>query len=164
MLWLCDTNTLLHNISDQHEREALTKLLEIRAARGLVLFRSQVNRVELANTKDQETRDNLEADYMGLDPVPIEESISGFQLIPDHTGSFIRNPVSDLDSPAYRECRAHGVKEKDTLLILRAVANAYGLLTRDKGIIKRRGWLEERFPGLKIRLPSELLRELCAFM
>jgi hypothetical protein len=32
------------------------------------MYRSQVNRVEVANTKEPETRDKLEADYMALDP------------------------------------------------------------------------------------------------
>jgi hypothetical protein len=161
---LCDTDTLFHNIRDgksENQRQALKKLLEMRASGHLVLRRSQVNRVEVANTKNEEQRDKLEADYMALDPVAKEQNVSGFQCIPSPTGSFISNPVSDLDSAAYKECRERGLKERDTLHILRAVENACDVfLTRDKGIIKRRQWLEERFPGLKIRLPSELVAEL----
>ena len=53
---LCDTDTLFHNIRDEkseNERQALKKLLEMRASGQLVLRRSQVNRVEVANTKNK---------------------------------------------------------------------------------------------------------------
>jgi hypothetical protein len=102
---LCDTDTLFHNIRDEKsegERHALKKLLAIRAYGHVVLLRSQVNRVEVANTKNKEQREKLEMDYMALDPVTKEENISNFHLRPDRTGSFILNPKSDLDPVAYR--------------------------------------------------------------
>jgi hypothetical protein len=165
---LCDTDTLIHNIRHEHEktekeRAALKKLLEMRAAGRLQMFRSQVNLVEVTNTKNDNQRDKLLADYMALDPVSKEENISGQQCIPGPTGSFISNPVSDLDSPVYKACRSQGLKERDTLHILRAVENGYDVfLTRDEDTIIRphRRWLAKTFPCLKVRLPSELVAEL----
>jgi hypothetical protein len=178
---LCDTDTLFHNIDGTDEKstrelQALRRLFEMRTSGRLRMYRSQVNRVELANFdidkkgpekrgEREEKRDKLEADYMALDPVAKEENVSGFQYIPSPTGSFTSNPVSDLDSADYKECRARGLCERDTLHILRAVDNACDVfLTRDGKIIGRRDWLEkEKFPGrLKIRLPSELVGELRA--
>jgi hypothetical protein len=163
---LCDTDALFPNIRDEKsegQRQALKKLLEMRAAGHLVLLRSEVNRVEISNTKNKEQRDKLEAAYMALDPVHKEENVSNFSLIPGPTGSFILNPASDLDPAAYQDCRARGLSDRDTLHILRAVENACDVfLTRDvKTIIRpHRDWLQQRFSGLKIRLPSELVAEL----
>lgn len=158
----CDTDTLFSNVREAPtERAALERLLVDHRAGKIVMCCSQVNRLEVANTKEQETRDKLEADYMALDPVAKEESVSGFQIIPGPTGSFTSDPVSDLNSPVYKECRTRGLRERDTLHILRAVENACDVfLTRDGGIRRRRDWLEKRFSGLKIRLPSQLVAEL----
>jgi hypothetical protein len=162
---LCDTNTLFHNIRGEKrddERRALSALLQMQANDHLVLLRSQVQRAEVANTENKEQRDKLEADYMALAPVAKEENVSGFNYVPGPTGSFTSNPTSDLDSLAYRDCKRHGIDDRDTLHILRAVENSCDVfLTLDKRtIMPHRDWLEHRFPGLKIRFPSELAAEL----
>lgn len=75
---LCDTDTLLHNIrgpKSEDDRLALEQLLEMRTAGGIVLLRSEVNRAEVANTKNEEMRAKLEADYEALQPVAKEENI-----------------------------------------------------------------------------------------
>jgi hypothetical protein len=65
----CDTNTLFSNIKEEStETAALERPLADHHAGRIVMYRSQVNRVEVANTKEPETRDKLEADYMALDP------------------------------------------------------------------------------------------------
>jgi hypothetical protein len=163
---LCDTDTLLANIrhtdeKSHGERQALEKLLEMRASGRVVLLFSRVSSLEVANTEKEEQRDKLDADRMDLEPVVKEENVSGFQCMPGPTGSWISNPVSDLDQLAYQDCKRQGLGERDSLHILRAVENACDVfMTRDKKIIKHRGWLEQRFPGLKIRKPSELVEEL----
>jgi len=54
-----------------------------------------------------------------------------------------------------------GLKQRDAEHLTQAVCNNCAVfLTRDKRIISGRQWLEERFPGLKIRLPSELIADL----
>jgi hypothetical protein len=124
------------------------------------LFRCEVNRVEVANTKKKETRDDLEADLLTLEAVGKEENVSGFSCIPGSTGSFISNPVSDLNLILYNECVARGLQHRDVLLILRAVENACRVfLTLDKKIIKQCQWIEERC-GVKIWSPSGLAAEL----
>jgi hypothetical protein len=163
---LCDTSSLFPNVKGEKlnaERHSLKQLLKMRETDHVILLRSQVNRVEVANTKKKERRDELYAAFLALDPVTKEENVSGFQCIPGSTGSWISNPVSDLDSAAYKDCRMRGIGERDTLHILRAVENMCDVfLTCDMRTIIRphRTWLEQRFPGLKIRLPSELLAEL----
>jgi hypothetical protein len=112
---LCDTDTLFHNIKDEKsekERQALTKLLEMRASGRLLMFRCRVNLLEVTNTKKHEQRNKLEADYMALDPVAKEESVSGFHYVPGPGGSFTSNPVSDLDWAVFQECRTRCLSEK----------------------------------------------------
>jgi hypothetical protein len=56
-----------------------------------------------------------------------------------------------------------GLEAKDAEYLTQAVCNDCEVfLTRDEGtiIMPHRQWLEERFPNLKIRLPSELVNEL----
>ena len=162
---LCDTDTLLNNIqhaSADRERKALEDLLAMHALGDIELFRSEVNRVEVANTKNADQRARLEADFLALHPVVKEEGLMGAQYTPNpRTWSFSSNPTSDLDSAGYRDCQGKGIKHRDTLHILRAVENACAVfLTRDKGILTRRDWLEVRFPGLKVLTPSGLLELL----
>jgi len=53
----------------------------------------------------------------------------------------------------------HGLEQRDAEHITQAVCNNCDVfLTRDEDsiITPHRHWLEQKFPGLKIRLPSEL--------
>jgi hypothetical protein len=75
----------------------------------------------------------------------------------------INSPIiSDVQDEAIRaELMAHGLKQRDAEHITQAICNSYDVfLTRDKGVYKLRDWLQQRFPSVKIRLPSELAAEL----
>jgi hypothetical protein len=69
--------------------------------------------------------------------------------------TYFNSPIiSDVQDEAIRaELMKRGLKQRDAEHITQAVCNNCDVfLTRDKGIRKRRDWLEQRFPGLKIRL------------
>ncbi len=161
----CDTNTLPRNIRDpaykvQRERAALKELAD-----KFELFSSKFVLKEVMKTPDETQRDYLIVDYRALEPVPKDERFYGSYTLSDPYGGRIENPlVSDVqDEALVRELREQGLKNGDPEHIVQAVCNECDVfLTRDiKTIIRpHREWLEKRFPGLKIRLPSELLDEL----
>jgi hypothetical protein len=69
------------------------------------------------------------------------------------------------DETLRRELLEHGLEPNDAEHLTQAVCNDCGVfLTRDEATIinPHRQWLEQRFPNLKIRLPSELLNELAS--
>jgi hypothetical protein len=72
--------------------------------------------------------------------------------------------MSDVQDDALcQELEQRGLGRTDAQHITQAVCNACDVfLTRDRKTIinPHRAWLESRFPGLKIRLPSELVAEL----
>jgi hypothetical protein len=77
------------------------------------------------------------------------------------TGFFLLADVQDEKIRA--ELLEHGLTQRDAELITQAVCNDFDVfLTRDvKSIIKgHRPWLEERFPTLCVRKPSELWTEM----
>jgi len=69
--------------------------------------------------------------------------------------------ISDVQDEAIRsELIAHGLEQRDAENITQAVCNDCDVfLTRDERTIinPQRAWLEQRFPKLKVWLPSELL-------
>jgi hypothetical protein len=167
---LCDTDTLFHNI-DRHRDEqkasqeltALGTLLALREKSALIMYRSRPMRAEVARTNNEAQRTKLENDYSSLDQPPRDEALLGFSYLTDHTGTFIANPMlSDiLDGELYRGLIDRGFSAGDAHHLTHAVGNSCDFfLTRDERIINDRLWLQGRFPGLKIRRPSELVDEL----
>ena len=56
-----------------------------------------------------------------------------------------------------------GLSQRDSEHLAQAISNRCSVfLTRDEATIinPRRDWIEEAFPPLKVRLPSELLNEI----
>jgi hypothetical protein len=74
--------------------------------------------------------------------------------------------ISDSQNEPLRdELIQHGLEPTDAEHITQAVSNDCDVfLTRDERtiIIRHREWLEKRFPNLRVRLPSELLKEIAA--
>jgi len=90
------------------------------------------------------------------------KKLLGFNIQISQYTCFNSPIISDVQDEAIRaELMKRGLKQRDAEHITQAVCNNCDVfLTRDKGIRKRRDWLEQRFPGLKIRLPSELVADL----
>jgi predicted nucleic acid-binding protein len=161
----CDTSTLLHNIrhadpKSQRERAAITQLAEKHP-----LFRSLVVLREVTSTHEETQRECLIVDYEALKPVPRDEKVLGICTQTDQHGGFFGQPlVSDVqDEEIRQELIDRGLTRQDATHIAQAVYNDCDVfLTRDEDtIIKPHGqWLENRFPPLKVRLPSQLLEEL----
>jgi hypothetical protein len=159
----CDTSALRHNISrhndetSQRELAALNQLVE-----KYPLFGSHLVRYEAQKTKDEIRRGYLIIDAEALQNVFNDEKLLGFNIqISQYT--CINSPIiSDVQDEAIRaELMKRKLKQRDAEHITQAVCNNCDVfLTRDKGIHKRHDWLEQRFPGLKIRLPSELAADL----
>jgi predicted nucleic acid-binding protein len=169
---LCDTDTLFHNIErhkehkkSRQELEALRSLWTLRESGKIFLFRSRVVRAELEGAS--KNRDRLQADYESLDPIPKDENVVGFQHLTDHLGGTVSSYplVSDiLDEPIYKELtEQRRLRARDAHHITHAIGNNCDVfLTRDERTIMKphREWLEHRFPGLRIRRPTELIEEI----
>jgi hypothetical protein len=102
------------------------------------------------------------AEQAKLNPIPNDEKPLGSQMTPDQYGGFVSSPlVSDVQNESIRdELIARGLEQKDAEHITQAVCNDCDVfLTCDKKTIinPHREWLHQRFPNLKILLPSELL-------
>jgi hypothetical protein len=162
----CDTDTLFSNIKEvPTESAALERLLADHYADKIVMYRSRVNLREVMATPSIIQQERLIADYEGLQPIPHDEKVVGFNAQTDQLGGFVGFPlVSDVqDELICSELEQRGLKPRDAQHITQAVCNECGIfLTRDfKTIIRRhRDWLEARFPNLKVRRPSELVTEL----
>jgi hypothetical protein len=179
----CDTNTLFHNIqghdsNTQKELDALQKLLVWRQDGSISMFRSHINLREITATPDLEQREKLIADYETLDTIPNDEKLLGFHTITDPYGGFATTPlISDVQDERIcgniycvleqRLGRGNDHKRRqmrrDAEHITQAITNKCDVfLTRDyETIIKPlREYLEIRFSGFKVRLPSELVSEI----
>jgi hypothetical protein len=91
----------------------------------------------------------------------------GIHTQTDQYGGFVSSPlISDVQDEALRdELINRGLTRRDAEHITQAICNGCDVfLTRDEGtIIKPHGqWLESRFPGLKVWLPSQLLAFITA--
>ena len=161
----CDTSCLPENIrrhtddpKSQKELAALTKLAE-----QYQLFGSRVIDREIMKTTDKARQDVLIVNYKALQPVSKDEKLLGFHHQSDRYG-FISCPmISDIQDEALRdELVQHALEPRDAEHITQAVCNDCDVfLTRDeRTIVKHREWLEKRFQNFKVRLPSELLKEL----
>src|SRR5262249_31729049 len=112
--------------------------------------------------KNATQRDHLIIDYKALNRVPKDEKRLGFNTHGDRYGGFFSAPmISDVqDEVLLKELIDRGLEQRDAEHIVQAVCNDCDVfLTRDeKTIINPHGqWLSQRFPKLKILLPSELL-------
>ena len=133
------------------------------------LFGSHLVEYEAANTKDDTRRQSLIVEFKALRPVSKDQKLLGFNTVFDQYGGFVCSPmISDVQDESLREELMHrGLAQRDAEHVTQAICNDCDVfLTRDeKSIIKpHRAWLEERFPGFKVRLPSELLEELRAMV
>jgi len=174
----CDTSTLAPNIRDQKslpELEALKGLRKLCQAGKITMYRSHIVRGELERTKNVELREQLKADYELLDGVLQDERLLGFHTTFDQHGGFVSYPlISDIQDPKifeeiYQELQRRMPSapdfqaQRDAEHLTQAICNGCDVfLTRDcKTIIEPAGqWLEQRFPPLRVRLPSQLLAEI----
>jgi predicted nucleic acid-binding protein len=162
-----DTSCLRSNIrhpdaKSQKELAALEKLAE-----RYSLFGSRLALREAATTAEKTQRDSLILDYKALEAIPKDERVLDFNSQSDQYGGFISYPlIADCQDETLREeLIEHGLEPKDAEHLTQAVCNDCEVfLTRDEDTIinPHRQWLEQRFPNLKIRLPSELLNELAS--
>jgi hypothetical protein len=160
----CDTSTLPENIrgADAKSQRELSAVRELQELGIGAMFGSRIVRYEVMNTKDESRRNQLFAEQAKLKPITKDEKLLGFQKTTDQYGGFVRNPmVSDVQNDAIRdELIARGLEQKDAEHITQAVCNDCDVfLTRDEDTIinPHREWLHQRFPNLKVWLPSELL-------
>jgi hypothetical protein len=176
----CDTSTLAPNISDQAslpELDALKQLQELFKAGKCTLHYSHIVQAELERTKDPARRAALKADCELLERIRHDEKPIGFNTMSDHrglftTGHFIFQDVHDpkLCKAIYAEIKKRVSRandfatRRDAQHLAQAIFNMCDyFLTRDvKTIIKpMRGWLEQTYPPLLIRRPSECLADIC---
>ena len=128
------------------------------------MFRSRVVRSELEMTPSASRRSKLQADYEALDQIPVDERVLFIHKVTDQFGGYINNALTSdiLDERRYRELPERGLSDKDAHHISHAVYNDCDVfLTRDERTIIRpyREWLEEKFPRLRVQLPSELVSD-----
>lgn len=162
-----DTSCLHGNIrhadaKSQKERMALEQLAE-----QYSLFGSRLTLREVMDMAESERRDKLILDCKALQPIPKDEKLLGFSHQSDPYRGFTTSPlIADCQDETLRsELIDHGLDPRDAEHLTQAVCNDCAVfLTRDEATIigPHRQWLEQRFPNLKIRLPSELLNDLSA--
>jgi hypothetical protein len=158
----CDTSTLPENIGDadpKSKRElAAVKELEKHG----MMFGSHIVLYEATNTSDENKRKQLIAEYAALKPVPKDEKLLGFHTTSYQYGFTCCPILADVQDETIRnELIARGLEQRDAEHITQAVCNDCDVfLTRDESTIIKphRAWLDQRFPKLKVWLPSELLR------
>ena len=158
----CDTSTLPENIrgADAKSQKELTALKQLQELG--VMLGSHIVRYEVMNTKDESKRTQLLAEHDALKPIDNDEKLLGIHTTTDQYGGFVSYPmISDVQDEAIRaELIERGLEQKDAEHITQAVCNNCDvLLTRDENTIinPHRDWLHQRFPNLKVWLPSELL-------
>jgi len=169
----CDTDTLFHNVKRQEEEPktknellALQKLLDCWRAGTILMFRSLVNLREIERTKSSEQLGKLRSDYDELPAIPKDERFYGTdEMITDPYGGRIRNPlVADVqDEDLFEKLVQRKLSKPDAQHITQAVCNECDVfLTRDEGTIIKphRRWIEAQFPPLRVRTPSELMKEI----
>jgi hypothetical protein len=161
----CETSSLRHNISRHSDAKSKAELAALsQLAERYLLVRGRAVLRELMQTADVLQRNNLIVDYEALQPIPKDEKLLGIQYVQTGQYGFVNIPrLADTQDDALRdELIREGFERLDAEHITQAVCNDCDVfLTRDeRTIVKRRPWLEARFPKLKIRRPSELLAEI----
>jgi hypothetical protein len=126
-----------------------------------VVFTSNIVNYEATNTRDETKRNTLVKDHKTREKVAQDEKLLGFHSYGDRLTWISYPMLSDVqDEKLHAEIMRQGIKLVDAKHLTQAACNKCDVfLTCDNGIIKRRQWLEQRL-NLKIRLPSELLKEL----
>jgi predicted nucleic acid-binding protein len=162
----CDTSVLPENIDgtdpkSQRESAAMKKL---QTYHGL-MFGSHIVRYEAANTPNESKRNQLLNQSETLKRVPKDEKPVGFNETTGPNAAFVGFfLIADVQDESIRkELIARGLEQRDAEHLTQAVCNdCDAFLTRDeKSIIKpHRAWLQQRFPKLKVWLPSELLASI----
>jgi hypothetical protein len=168
-----DTNILRANLArhpdDANSRQELTAMDELLAMKAsgqipIEIFKSRVSRKEVERTNKPEQRAKLQSDLDALQQIPQDERILGFNIQSDRF-TFISFPLlSDiLDETIYQELIQRGLEPDDAHHISHAICNDCDVfLTHDMDSIVKphRQWIEQRYPKLKVSLPSELLQWL----
>jgi hypothetical protein len=156
---------LRHNISRHNDEKSQRELAALnQLAEKYPMFGSHLVRYEAEKTKDEIRRGHLIVDVDELQNVPNDQKLLGFNIqITQYT--CINSPIiSDVQDEAIRtELMKLGLEQRDAEHITQAVCNNCDVfLTRDEDsiITPYRLRLEQKFAGLKIRLPSELIAEL----
>jgi hypothetical protein len=158
----CDTSVLPENIGDA-DPKSQNELIAVKdLQKHGMMFGSHLVRYEAMNTKNESKRNQLIAEHAALEPIPKDERLLGFQTTGDQYRGFVCYPmISDVQDEAIRvELLARGLEQRDAEHITQSVCNDCDMfLTRDEKTIinPHRAWLEQRFPKLKVWLPSELL-------
>ena len=161
-----DTSCLRSNVSRHSDTKSQRELAALeQLAEQYSLFGSRLTFREIMDTAKASHRENLIIDYKALQPIQNDERLLGFNTLSDPYGGFICHPImQDCQDEALRmELIEAGLEPKDAEHIVQAVCNDCGVfLTRDENTIIKphRQWLKQRFPNLRIRLPSELLSEI----
>jgi hypothetical protein len=136
------------------------------------MYRSHIVLAELERTPDVEQREQLRADYELVEGIPHDEKLLGIRAAFDRLGTYANCPIfSDVQDPKifeeiYQEQKRRVPRKddrRDAENLTQAISNNCDVfLTRDrKTIIKPLAqWLEQRYPPLKVRLPSQILAEI----
>lgn len=173
----CDTNTLAPNIrKSPQEFQALKQLRAFSQEGKCTLLRSHIVRGEIERTKNDAIREQLEADYKLLENILYDEKLLGINTVYDQFGGFTSSPlISDIqDQKLFEEIHQEIMRRRvsgpaivrtsrDAEHLAQAISNGCDyFLTRDQKTIIRpmRKWLEQRYPPIKIRKPSELVAEI----
>ncbi len=161
----CDTSVLRHNISRHNDEKSQRELAALnQLAANYPMFGSHLVRYEAEKTKDEIRRGHLIVDVDGLQNVPNDQKLLGFNVQINQYSCINFPIISDVQDEAIRaELMERRLKRRDAEHITQAVCNNCDVfLTRDEDsiITPHRDWLQQRFSGLKIRLPSELVAEL----
>jgi len=174
----CDTNTLVPNMSDKPaELESFKQLWELHQAGKCLMQRSNIVRAELERTANVDQRERLKAAYDLLEPVPANEKLLIVRPVYGPQGWQGNVPVfadvqdQKIFGEIFEQAKSRLPREpelntrRDAQHLAQAIHNGCDVfLTCDrKTIIEPLGkWLEERFPPLKIRLPSQIIAEIKA--
>jgi hypothetical protein len=162
-----ETSCLRSNIRHQDPKSQKELAALEQLAERYSLFGSRLTLREAAATAEEAQRDSLIVDYKALEAIPKDERLLGYSSQSDQYGGFICWPlIADCqDDMLRKELIEQGLEQNDAEHLTQAVCNDCGVfLTRDEATIinPHRQWLEQRFPNLKIRLPSQLLNELAS--
>jgi hypothetical protein len=158
-----DTSVLPGNIggADPKSKRELAAVEELKKY-GMTFSSSHIVRYEAAKTRNESKRKRLIVEHDALTPVPKDEKLLGFNATSGPHGGFTCHAIiADVQDETIRnELIAQGLQQRDAEHITQAVCNDCDVfLTRDESTIIQpyRAWLEQRFPKLKVWLPSELL-------
>ena len=150
------------------EDEALGALEELNATGKLNISWHVSNRTfnEVELTRDPQKRGQLIEETRRLERIEKDHKVLGGQFHGDQYGGGGWSPfVVDVpNEEIFDVLRGFGLDPMDARHLSVAIFNQCDVfLTRDdRSILRHRIKIEARFPGIKIKLPSDLLRQLLA--